>query len=112
MLTIVGLVYDMVGVAILARGFALVSKPYLRAAMLGGNTEEFPTALQFRTDARYGVLLVLLGFLLQIFGAAGVSVSTALTLVLGLLALLPFLVLYEWHRRRVVKASLTKKYIA
>ncbi len=55
--------------------FALVPKGYLRAAMFGGNTEEFQRALLQRTDAPYGFLLVLVGFAVQILDAAGVAIS-------------------------------------
>ncbi len=100
-LTVAGLVYDIIGVCILA--VALMAPRtrhlYLHAGTYyGGNKGLFRVFLLQRTDARFGLPIVVVGFVLQVGGALPLAVPQDMIWPL-LLPLAIALVAYRFVRR-------------
>ena len=94
-LTIAGLVYDIVGVGLLAR--ALIAKAatlfQLASTRIGANKSLFEALMLQRTDALFGIPALVIGFALQGIGATPLDV-TSYVLWLLLVPLLPGIVAY------------------
>ncbi len=99
-LIIIGLIYDMVGVWALARAFAfghLWDLQWESLTLAGGNLGTFRALILQRFDARCGLILILLGFALQIIGIWGLNVPSSGCEILIIL-LVPTLAAYEERR--------------
>ena len=105
-LTVAGLIYDIAGVCILA--FALVSTRvrhlyFLANAYYGGNKTLFKALLLQRSDACFGLVFLVMGFVLLLAGASEPIWPRMpwwlllLPLVIGLVA---FLLVRFWNARR------------
>lgn len=72
--TAIGLIYDIFGVIILGYALAFTSVKRLidqAGTRWSSNRVAFDALVNQRTDARFGVLLLVVGFLMQILGAVG-----------------------------------------
>ncbi len=104
-LTVAGLLYDIFGVCILA--LALMAPRtrnlYLHAGTYwGGNKGLFRVFLLQRTDARFGLPIVVVGFVLQLGGALPLAVpQDVIWLLLPLaIALVAYGFVRRWDSRR------------
>lgn len=93
-LNVFGLVYDVVGAFLLARAFAFGRDKILAAqslSVVGSNPALFAALAEQRLDARFGIGILIAGFLFQLLAALNVFVSVgywpwfvlALAMVLG-----------------------------
>ena len=103
-LVLIGLGYDIAGVVVL--GWALAFTPDKALKALAGTYFDFNSALlgalvEQRTDAKFGVLLLVLGFALQFAGAAGLDSPATADWALSA-ALLGVVVAYFFARRWIV----------
>lgn len=99
-LIVLGLVYDMVGVSILARAFAATPRRQMMimgTTFAGGNQSVFDILLLQRWDAQFGLAVILIGFLFQIAGVLGAPITTKLAWFLWI-ALIPACAAYEEYR--------------
>ncbi len=83
-----GLSYDIVGVLVL--GYALVIPSDKQLVMLAGtywgnNPHLLDALVKQRTDAWFGVTLLVCGFIMQAFGAGGSAFPTASWIILPLI---------------------------
>ena len=99
-LIIIGLIYDMAGVWALARAFAfgrLWDLQWQSLTLVGANLGTFRALILQRFDARCGLILILLGFALQIVGIWGLNVPSSGCEALMIL-LIPTLAVFDERR--------------
>jgi hypothetical protein len=99
-LIVVGLIYDAAGVWALARAFAfgrLWGLQWQSLTLPGGNLETFRALVLQRSDARWGLILIVLGFAFQIAGTCGLKVPSSACVALFIL-LIPTLAVYDERR--------------
>ena len=105
--TVAGLVYDIVGVFILARALMATRRLDLLAQALhfwDGNMGVFRALLLQRVDAWFGMPILLTGFALQIIGALNVLPHVSI-LILIYISLVVLVVIYLSVRARYGKNS-------
>ena len=101
--SLIGLIFDIIGVLILARALALPSDEQLlmlSGTYLNGNRGLFVAFVEQRHDARFGLAIVVLGFVLQAIGAAGLQFpNRAIGWIIAVLVLLVTLAGYFFCRK-------------
>jgi hypothetical protein len=109
-LAAVGLLYDIVGVIILGLSLAATSDVNIKrqaGTYYNFNSSVLTTLVEQRTDARFGLFLLVLGFLFQFFFAIGIAIEDA-TKNLLLIALVLVVLFYVVVRKPLVKRIASK----